>query len=374
MKLNKLKVTVGVLAAYTAAYGPMAYAWKSMPLQAHTNIMQAALDKIDKAAYPDLAIFQDKLREGANDESWHTVDSPNGGKPKDIWLGAKTEDAGGVLGNYAAFDLEHAYRRIGSICHLTEDQASPPHAANVQHGLFDRFETAAGDYSAPLYNMPADAGAKEPYVYYQETQDATRRLLSSWVNPETKRPYWVEDPDSGVKLGQDATFGVFGGYGGGEDSFPVTHSESRILAIIDGQFQLAAKATLNIIIAASKRLPPLVSDLTAVNTGGGVEISFNAGDNRSTQIKYQVGVYQHSQLLGLIKENVIELVRPGAYGLPLGGRVSLVWDGTVQGHKLAAGDYMVQVILTDSDNNSTPDSVNVDKSPFNSTKVDVSLN
>ncbi len=374
MKTNKMKVAAGILAVYAAASASMANAWKSAPLLAHTNIMQAALDRVNKSEYPDLAAFKIKLLEGANDESWHTIDSPNGGKPKDIWLGAKTEDAGGVLGNYAAFDLEHAYRRIGSICHLTEDQASPPHAANVYHGLFDRFETAAGDYSAPLYDVPADAGVKEPYAYYQETQDDTRRKLSSWVNPETGRPYWVEDPDSGVKLGLDSTFGVYGSYGGGEDSFPITHSDKRILAIIDGQFQSAARATLNILVAASKRLPPLVSDLAAANTGGGIEISFNASDNRSSALTFQAEAYQGSQLLGLIKDGNINLGQPGAYGLPLGGRVSFVWDGTVQGRKLSAGEYSVHVKLTDTDNNTTPDSVNLDKSRVNSTEVNVSLN
>ncbi len=374
MKTNKLKAAVGILAVYAAASGSPACAWKSAPFLAHTNIMQAALDRVDKSEYPDLAAFKVKLVEGSNDESWHTMDSPNGGKPEEIWLGAKTETAGGVLGNYAAFDFEHAYRRIGSICHLTQDQAAPPHAANVQHGLMDRFETAAGDYSSSLYTVPADAGAKEPYAYYQETQDDTRRHLSSWVNPETHRPYWVEDPDSGVKLGQDSTFGVYGSYGSGEHSFPITHSDSRILAIVDGQFQSAARATYKVLISASKRLPPLVSDLSAVNTGGGIGISFNAGDNRSRTIKYQVEAYQGSQLLGLIKEGNLDLSQPGAYGLPLGGSVSLVWDGTVQGRKLPGGSYAVQVKLTDSDNNTTPYGVNMDKSRINSTKIDVSIN
>ena len=373
MKTNKMKIAAGMLAVYAAASGSMANAWKSAPLLAHTNIMHSALDRVNKSEYPDLAAFKIKLLEGANDESWHTVDSPNGGKPQDIWLGVKTDTGGGVLGNYAAFDLEHAYRRIGSICHLTQDQASPPHAANVYHGLFDRFETAAGDYSAPLYDVPADAGAKEPYVYYQETQDNTRRQLSSWVNPENGRPYWVEDPDSGVKLGQDSTFGVFGGYGAGEDSFPITHSDRRIQAIVDGQFQAAARAAFNVIIAASKRLPPLVSDLAAVNTAGGIEISFNAGDNRSSRLTYQAQAYQGSQSLGVIKEGSIDLGQPGAYGLTMGGRASFVWDGIVEGRKLPAGDYNVHVKLTDSDNNSTPDGVNMDKSRVNSTVVNVSV-
>ncbi|MCX5791518.1 MAG: hypothetical protein NTY45_04760, partial [Elusimicrobia bacterium] len=75
METRKLKVTLGVLAVYIAASGPMAHAWKSAPLMAHTNIMSAALDRVDKAQYPDLADFEVKLLEGANDESWHTVDS-----------------------------------------------------------------------------------------------------------------------------------------------------------------------------------------------------------------------------------------------------------------------------------------------------------
>ncbi len=374
MKTNKMKVAVGILAVYAAASGSAANAWKSAPLLAHTNIMHAALDRLDKSEYPDLADFKINLLEGANDESWHTIDSLNGGRPEEIWRGAKTDAAGGVLGNYAAFDLEHAYRRIGSICHLTEDQAAPPHAANVQHALFDRFETAAGDYSAPLYSVPAEAGAEEPYAYYQQMQDATRRLLDTWVNPDTNRPYWVEDPDSGVRLGEDSTFGVFGGYGSGKDSFPLTHSDSRIEAIVDGQFQSAARATYNILVSASKKLPPLVSDLAVVNAGGVIGISFNAGDNRSAALKYQVEVYQHSQLLGLAKSGEVKLGRPGAYGLPLGAKVALLWDGAVGGVKLPAGDYLLQVKLTDGDNNSTPDGVNTDKSRVNGTKAYVTLN
>ena len=374
MKTNKLKVAVGILAVYAAASGPAANAWKSAPLLAHTNIMHAALDRIDKSEYPDLAEFKIKLLEGANDESWHTIDSLNGGNPEEIWRGVKTDAAGGVLGNYAAFDLEHAYRRIGSISHLTQDQAVPPHAANVQHALFDLFETAAGDYYDHLYNLPAEAGAKEPYAYYQETQDATRRLLNSWVDPDTGRSYWVEDPDSGVRLGEDSTYGAFGGYGAGKDSFPVTLSDSPARTIVDGQFQSAARATYNILVSASKRLPPLVSDLAVVNAGGVIGISFSAGDNRSAALKYQVEVYQNSQLLGLVKSGDLKLGRHGAYGLPMGGKVMVLWDGAVRGAKLPAGDYMLQVKLTDSDNNSTPDGVNTDKSRVNSTKAYVTLN
>lgn len=374
METRKLKVTLGVLAVYIAASGPMAHAWKSAPLMAHTNIMSAALDRVDKAQYPDLADFEVKLLEGANDESWHTVDSLNGGKPEDIWRGVRTDTGGGVLGNYAAFDLEHGYRRIGSICHLTADQAVPTHAANIKHGLFDLFETATGDYSGTLNIVSSDAGSKEPYTYYQATQDDTRRQLSSWVNPKNNRPYWVEDPDSGIKPGEDSTFGVFGSYGAGEDSFAVTHSNARIQAIVDGQFQSAALATYNVIISASKRLPPLVSDLAAANNGGSIAITFNAGDNRSDKVTYQAEVYQNTQLLGSIATGEVRLGRPGAYGLTLGGKAALVWDGTVQGRKLPAGNYTVQVKLTDTDNNTTPDSVNTDKSPVNGTRVDVSLN
>ncbi|MFA6433788.1 MAG: hypothetical protein WCW52_03755 [Elusimicrobiales bacterium] len=373
MKMNKTNLTAAVLAVYAAASVSAARAWKSAPLLAHTNIMHSALERVDKAAYPDLDDFKVVLLEGANDESWHTLDSPNGGNPEDIWFGEKTETAFGVLGNYAALDLEHAYRRIGSICHLTEDQASPPHAANVYHGLTDRFETSAANHSAPLREAPAEAGAKEPYAYYQETQDDTRGMLRSWVNPDTGRPYWVEDRDSGVALGQDSTYGIFGGYGAGKDSFPLSSDNERAAPIVDRQYQLAARATLNVLISASKRLPPIVSDLSTVVRGGNIEIDFNAGDNRSSQVSYQIGVYQHSRLLGLIKAGELELNRHGTHGMTMGAKVQVIWDGTVEGKKLPAGDYVVQVTLTDSDNNTTPEGVNTDKSRVNSTKAYVSL-
>ena len=37
-------------------------------------------------------------------------------------------------------NFKEAYENIGIIVHLTQDQASPPHAANILHSYFDQFE------------------------------------------------------------------------------------------------------------------------------------------------------------------------------------------------------------------------------------------
>jgi hypothetical protein len=337
---------------------------------AHRAIIKASLKQIDGNTYPDISAAKDDLKEGSNDESGHPNDTMDGGDVKGLWAGVEGWTKGGVLQNYGNFNFHQAYERLGTICHLTQDQSVPTHVANIKHGISDSFE---GFYDntvkIPSIRYAADL---EPYAYYQVLQDETRVKLPGWTDPETNLPYWVAAPDAPA-LGQDSTFGPRGHYGGrknrdryavppqnnfsdgnNDNTWTSAHPEIRLQ-----QLTAAGEATIRVLQSASKRLPPLVKDLSVSSTtadrGNSVALlHFTALDNRSARLAYAVNIYRDGVLLGVGAAGEFPLEVRDDTGIMRKEEVSTAWTGSLEGSRLPAGNYTLELRLTDTDGNTNP--------------------
>ncbi len=347
---------------------------------AHKAIMNAALGFINRAELTDMARAQSLLVPGSNDETGHPDPSANGGPIKEIWLGNTPFSKGGVLWNYEHFKFNEAYSRLGALCHLTQDQSVPAHAANIKHGTAESFE----GYYTPDCNKvkiaaARDEGDMEPYAYYQDLQDDTRRHLAGWLNPANKVPYWTPASDA-PPLGQDATYGPRGSYGGGRDVYSTRDQSNTeggnnqtVTASPEIRFRqlaMAGAATVGVLNSASKRLPPLVADLSAVSANRSVAVKFTVLDNRSRRATYALSLFRNGALQGVPYAGIADLKEPVSPELMLRGEVNAALNVAA----LPAGNYVLDVRVIDSDGNTTPDEVNTDDIPGNDTKVTIVIN
>jgi hypothetical protein len=275
-----------------------AFCWNSLSIlgsSTHTRIAAKALSLTDPGTYPDMDANGRLIKEGSTSEAGHEKIHNGGGKLKDWWGGGdgRATLKGGVLPNYTRLDIQDAYLNLGRMCHLTQDQAVPAHAAHIPHSIVlnlpaDGVEKYAGrnhDFGA----VPDVAGDKQPYEYYQVLQNETRSHLSEWISPVTGKPFWTPSPEASRFT--DATLGPVGSYGGGADTFgQAADANTRAAAgpsareIAARQLGMAAAYTRALIESASRRLPPLVSGLSVypnvVTPGSKVEIAFTALENR----------------------------------------------------------------------------------------------
>jgi len=340
---------------------------------AHRAIGKAALAYVDKNAYSDIGAAKSDLLDGFNDESGHPDSTMNGGRVEDLWYGLKPETKGGVLRNYRGFDFHKAYERLGTVGHLTQDQAVPTHAANIKHSFNDSFE-GFYDNIEKISGLRYDP-ALPPYAYYQKVQDETRSKLAGWKD-NGGRQYWVPSADA-PRMGEDATFGPRGHYGGdhNRDVFAVPpqnnnddsqsnawtsdHPEIRLQ-----QLAAAGEATVELLQSASRTLPPLVDNLTSssfsVERGSANKalIRFTAYDNRSDWVTYNIAVYKDGVKVGDGPTGQVALgARDHETGIMKTGDGIALWDGTVNGVTLEPGAYTLDVRLTDTDGNVTPDAL-----------------
>ena len=356
---------------------------------AHRAIIKASLKQIDGGLYPDMAAAADDLKEGANDESGHPDDTMNGGDVRALWEGAKPETKGGVLQNYQLFKFHQAYERLGTIIHLTQDQSVPTHAANIKHGISDSFE---GFYDNTV-KIPSIRFSEDmaPYAYYQALQDDTRSKLAGWTDPATNLMYWVPAPDA-PPLGQDATFGPRGHYGGkrnrdvyavpppnntsdgnNDNTWTSAHPEVRLQ-----QLTAAGEATVRVMQSASKRLPPIIKDLAAtsltVDEKTGALVRFTAFDNRSASLKFMATVYRGEEKLGVVATGEFPLNAKDETGIMRVGNGSFVWSGSAGGERLPAGTYILEVRFKDTDGNISPEALSAAPDYAGRTKVEFTLN
>ncbi len=361
---------------------PQSTRWWSVDFfgSAHKAIMRAALGFVDGREFSDIARARDLLLPGANDETGHILKTDNGGPVKEIWLGNTPFSKGGVLWNYEHLKFIEAYSRLGTLCHLTQDQAVPAHAANISHYTNEGFEGYAGDGNKVRISAARDGGEMEPYAYYQDLQDDTRRHLAGWKNPATGVPYWEPAPDA-PRLGQDATYGPPGHYGGGRDTYVFMEQNNgdggsgnqQVTAspeIRARQLAMAGAATVAVLEAASRRLPPLVQNLAVTVQGRAVSVGFTALDNRSRSVKYSVSLYRDGAPAGDLLPGEAALKEPSVPGLPLSAVVSEKLDLS----SLPAGKYTLAVGLKDGDGNVTPAEVNSDEIAQNDTVAQLTLN
>ena len=360
---------------------------------AHKAVTKAALAFTSRSEFPDIGRAKDLLIEGGSDESGHANGTANGGIPKDLWHGRTPASKGGVLYNYEQFDSTSTYERLGIICHLTQDQSVPTHAANIKHGISDSFEGwPSWDNKVDVASSRGNYDDMAPYEYYQAVQDDTRRHLGIWVDPATGRPYWVP-ADNAPPPGQDSTFGPWGHYGGARDSdvwaVPEQSNSSdsgnnnngRITATPEIRFRqlaIAGAATVAVFESASKKLPPLVKDLSvspkAISAGEMATIKFTVLDNRSSEMTYKLNVYRDGVLLGEAFEGIMAMNQPASGNIMLSASTMATWLSNVHGRPVAPGNYVLEVVLTDTDGNTTPDEVNTDGNPANDTRATVTVN
>ena len=354
--------------------------WWSLKLvgSAHAAIMKASLMFINKAELPDIARAQSILATATNDESGHQPDQRvnNGGKTDELWFGKTPFSNGGVLSNYEHFKFPEAYARLGTICHLTQDMAVPTHAANIRHSTSDPFESDNGDDKNVQIKVSRDRSEMEPYAYYQELQDETRSHLATWVNPKTKEPYWIPAKDA-PPMGQDATFGSWGKYGAdyveleqNYNSGDNSNNSRRVTLspeIRIRQLAMAGEYTVAVLKSASSKLPPLVSSLSVTPDGGSRTLKMTVLDNRSRSVSYKVLVSREGAQPETLVTGEAQLRDPAAKELMLSGEVTATLDVST----LAPGTYKVDVRLTDSDGNTTPDEVNSDDITGNDTQVQI---
>ena len=352
--------------------------WSSLFGGVHKKISKAAMATLNS---PEFALRKGAIISGSSSESGHPSMSANGGDVASIWYGtSKAGIRGGVIKNYERFNSSTAYENIGVICHLTQDMAVPTHVANIPHGLFVHNDTFEGWNSDDEITVPAGAdGALPPFGYYQPLQNETRLKLMKWVSPVTGEPYWLE-PANRLPLGQDTTRGPKGHYGGagGEDLFakdkvtlsPEIHRE---------QLAAAALATVNIVKAASRMLPPLAYDLKmkdgdTVKQGRIAPLSFGALDNNSSRVNCVINIYSGGVFVGEMSRGALGMVEPKSWRMPFfSNRVRTEWTGMADGKTLPPGEYTLEVTLTDEDGNVTPEEVNQDDITETDTRLKVTV-
>ena len=397
--LNK-KLSLMLVPAALAALSSNAFSWGSLGIlgsSTHTKIAAKALGALDMGAYPDMDLYSGQIKDGSTSEAGHENIHNGGGKLKDWWDGAdgRATLKGGVLPNYTKLDVRDAYLNLGRMCHLTQDQAVPAHAAHIPHSIVlhlppDGVEKYAGK-NPDFGPLPQVAGDKQPYEYYQILQDETKSHLAEWVSPVTGKPFWTTAP-GGARYA-DATLGPAGVYGGGGDTFgQAAETDARLPGVMSAreiaarQLGMAAGYTVALLESASRRLPPLVAGLSVYPNvaapGAKVQIAFTALENRTRHLKYSVTLTPRGGAPRTILAGELGLDRPrpaatvggdGQQAAPqpeellFNKRVNLNWDAKPEGRPLAEGVYTVQVQLTDDDGNTVPASVNSDDSRENDT-------
>lgn len=288
----------------------------------HKKITKKAFELIDRNEYPDLFYFKDEIIKGSYDEDGHPNIKHNGGDVYSIWFSSKIvyeqnneafelnkdglsiKRLIGVLKHYDEMDFEKAYENAGVVCHLTQDQATPTHAANIKHSFNDMFEQFYNeDFNIDIsgFNEQIPDNLK-PWEYYQWVQDDTRKHIKNWIDPETKKLYWVESKDA-PPLGKDSTYGPYGSYGGGRDHFSKMvcedsyessqdcHMIPKSPEIRKRQISVAVYATALTLKNVSKNLPPLLYDMKI----DGEKISFKLADNRCSNISYKI--YKNDEII-----------------------------------------------------------------------------
>jgi len=309
-----------------------AFAWHTQWGQdTHYHISTASVQNLAQdhlGGYPDLEKFKMQISNGANEES-HTIiwdrtacdNSRNGGFPKAWWDDGKDEDTkqDNAVFYYNALNQPMAYRYIGRMAHLIQDQAVPAHAANIRHGYgelwqrkLDDMELSAGIHYS--YRHITTSLKSLPYSFYQSLQTNTIGQLKYWIDPKSGRQYWY--PNINAPAG-DATFGPFGFYGGDLAKDIYDYSVQPAPAIMFRQIDKTSEYTQGALMSASELLPPVVygleipgtpEELPVISVKYLTPVRFTVTENRHPDVKVDVYV----EGLGAIKtsEPAVSLFEP----------------------------------------------------------------
>jgi hypothetical protein len=282
------------------------------------------------------------LKGGMTSESGHPNLFANGGDTQKLW--------GEALKDYEALDFPRAYYDIGLIAHLTQDQAVPAHAANINHVITfgDNFEKSIKKDVSVFEKVRARVQAMmlpdmEPWQYYQALQDDTRRQLPGWKDPRSNTLYWPPAPGA-PPLGQDSTNGPWSHYSNGKDTYDLGVSPQ----IMERQVLMASAYTAGVLKAAARRLPPVMGDAQALrrekDQKSAVDISFNVFDNRPGTIALTIS----RPLYGTSEKDGVRIVS-GGQSVPA-GRFSVALPALPAAVK---GKDVIVVTATDADGNSS---------------------
>ncbi len=282
------------------------------------------------------------LLAGMGSEGGHPNLFANGGDPERIWKEA--------LKSYRELDFPSAYYSIGQICHLTQDQAVPVHAANINHviTLGDRFEKSIKKNLSLFEKIKGQITALAlpdlpPYGYYQALQDDTRAHLAEWTNPATGKPYWPAASGAPAP-GSDATRGPWSHYSDDKDSYDVNARPD----IMSRQVLMAAAYTAGVLKSAAALLPPAAGSVQALRASedrrSQVDILFKVFDNRPGRIDILVErpLYGTSRTSHVHVQSDGENVPSGMAGVRLPELPAAV-----------KGEDKLLITLTDADGNST---------------------
>ena len=365
MKDLKPLLTIGTVFIFSSNVS----AWRPFFPSTHGEITAKAISNMDHNQYPDMIRASDRLIDGSASERAHEGLHTKGGAPKDWWEGKREATHGGVLTNYRMLMFKNAYKNLGRVAHITEDQAVPSHVANIPHDVL----TPDGLESFAMHNkeidpLPSIENNLMPYEYYQMLQDETRSGITGWINPSNKKHYWVVSKKA-LPLGKDNTFGPTGRYGGSNNSF----IDSPIPALCRNRLAAAAGYAKALFEAASKKLPPLVMNLKVspnlAAPGQATKISFTALENRTAKVRYAVILRRKDSQAETILAGETGLRAPGKEGYLFEGNISLTWAGALSGKAAAEGSYSLEVELTDEDGNTVPPEVNTDAITENDSKT-----
>ncbi|MBI3097664.1 MAG: hypothetical protein HYY93_05365 [Planctomycetes bacterium] len=176
----------------------------------HRNLAREALKQelVPEDDYKDLHHFQPRLLRGAASEEGHPSMFVNGA-PND----SLTQDWQYVQDMYSARNFAFAYERLGIMGHLVQDMASPAHAFDIPHAVYDKtwewpvkyedhkigdnMEWYADSVFAPT--IPGIAELDDPRAAYGLVRTATRDAVNDdldspplWGGPGQPKPQVAE--------------------------------------------------------------------------------------------------------------------------------------------------------------------------------------
>lgn len=359
---GKIKNVLGILAAIMLLNGYCS-AWHSKDIlgiggRTHRQLSITGVNSLHAASTDYADIFmparQTNLLNGCSSERGHLGGIYNGGDVGSWWVSVKSA--------YKTFAFSEAYKRIGEIVHLTQDQAVPAHAANIEHGFSlldptgDNFEAAADDRYIEQPGSNFDFSF--PERYYQPLQNSTRLKLSSWLNPGGTQ-YWNLSPVA--QSGVDTTLVVngvthWGSYGAGGDTYAwADHPE-----ILAPQLAEAVRFSVGVFAAASERLPALVRNPIiapqVLNKDNPATITFQVLENRKPDVGITITVdgkdgWILRSTAGNNYSSLIEQLAPGT-DLPWEKYLTIPWDGQLSdGSYVSDGRHVLTIEALDKDEN-----------------------
>ena len=340
------------------------HGWNSLNYHTHKAITDDAIKSLSSSEYPDITLgYKEVIIEGSGGEGEKAHSGPNGeldgkmngGHVEAIWNGLDNKKypadcKNGVLENYANGLIAASYLNIGRICHLTNDQAVPAHAANIYHAFKktewidsqDGFERWTDDnyITGLIANVGAISDDDFPYKYYQDLQETTRGKIE---NNATYSKYWRLSAESykadatDYEIEQTQFWGTYTDEKYRKGIYPLNYTDDP--AIVYYQLRDAVDNTARALATASIKLPSYIRPLNISNDIDpklGTELIFKVYENRKNEITYSVFIDNTANYVvdvnGKLLKDIVAPLESGTL-LPWEKEFSFKWNG-----KYKAGD------------------------------------